>query len=198
MILGALAFISNNAQFFFQKVLFGNISDMDHAIKSAVKMQSDLLTTAVIVTLIVTLFSGALSDRWGRRSINVMGGLFSAAGAWVFLSIRNVTWVDLFGLPITDLLVAGGLIGIGMGLFTSANWAWAVDLTPPDQAARFLGLTNIATAGATVVTSLFGPIISLLNMQSAGAGFTFMFTLSIIGFILGALMLFKVRDTHQV
>jgi MFS family permease len=83
-----------------------------------------------------------------------------------------------------------------MGLYTSANWAWAVDLTPPADAARFLGLTNIATAGATVVTSLIGPLISLLNAQAAGRGFTFMFVLATLGFLVGAVMTMRVRETR--
>lgn len=76
------------------------------------------------------------------------------------------------------------LIGIGMFFFTSANWAWAVGLTPLTHAARFLGLTNIATAGTMVITSLLGPLISLLNAQSTGRGFTFMFVVAIIGFLM--------------
>jgi MFS family permease len=195
-ILGALAYLSNYAQFYFQKVMFANITDLDQAIKSAVKLQGELLTTVVLALLIVTLLAGPLSDRFGRRPINALGGLFAAAGAFVLLYVRNVAWISLPFFTFSDLTVAGLLIGIGMGLFTSANWAWAVDLTPPSQAARFLGLTNIATAGATVVTSLLGPMISILNAREAGSGFTFMFIVAIVGFLLGVVMLVKVRDTR--
>jgi len=196
MILGALAYVSNNAQFYFQKVLFANVTDLDQAIKAAVKLQGDLLTTVVLVMLVITLIAGPLSDRFGRRPVNMLGGLFAAAGALVLLFVRNVPWISLPLVTLTDLSVAGTLIGIGMGLFTGPNWAWAVDLTPPAEAARFLGLTNIATAGATVVTSLLAPAISILNAQQAGTGFTFMFAVAIVGFVLGAVTLAKVRETR--
>lgn len=195
-ILGALAFLSNYAQFYFQKVLFANVTDLQQAIKAAVSLQSDLLTTVVAVMIVIALFSGPLSDRFGRRPINGLGGLFAAAGALLLLFVRNVPVITLPFAAVSDLTVAGGLIGIGMGLFTSANWAWAVDLTPPSDAARFLGLTNLATAGATVVTSVLGPVISLLNRQAAGSGFTFMFGVSTVGFLVGVAMLAKIRETR--
>jgi MFS family permease len=192
-ILGGLAFISNNAQFYFQKILLGHITDVDAAIKAAVTLQGDLLTTVVLTLVLFTLLAGPLSDRVGRKSVNVIGGLIAMVGAIVLLFARNAP-APFIG--INDLLGAGGLIGIGMGFFTSANWAWAVDLTPPEDSARFLGLTNLATAGATVVTSLLAPFISLFNAQSAGSGFTFMFVVGIIGFGLGVVMLFQVKETR--
>jgi MFS family permease len=196
LILGALAALSNFAQFYFQKVLFANVTDLDQAIKSAVQLQTDLLTTVVLMLIIVTIIAGPLSDRLGRRPIVALGGMLSAVGAFLLIFVRNVPWVVLPFASLSDLIIAGMFIGIGMGLYTSANWAWAVDLTPPADAARFLGLTNIATAGATVVTSLIGPLISLLNAQAAGRGFTFMFVLATLGFLVGAVMTMRVRETR--
>ncbi len=197
LLLGALALLSNYAQFYFQKVLFAEISDLDVAIKAAVKLQGDLLTTVVMVLLAVTLAAGPLADRFGRKPINILGGLIALSGAILLLFVRNVVWLHLGFFALTDLLIAGGLIGAGMGLFASANWAWAVDLTPPDRSAHFLGLTNIATAGATVLSSLFGPAISVLNAQEAGRGFTAMFLVAMAGFGIGVLMLTRVRETRR-
>lgn len=195
-ILGGLVFLSNFAQFYFQKVLFGDVKDVERAIKLAVGLQGQLLQMVVVFLLLITLVSGPLSDRVGRRPVNAAGGLIAGAGAFLLLFVRNAPMLALPFITLSDLMFAGGLIGIGMGLYTSANWAWAIDLTPPSEAARFLGLTNLATAGATVVTSLFGPAISLLNQQSAGSGFTFMFIVATLGFLLGVAMLAKVRETR--
>ena len=195
-ILGAVTFISNYILFYFQKVIYADMTDLDQAIKAAVRSQGTLLMTVVVMLVIATLIAGPLSDHYGRRSINALGGFIATAGATVLLFVRNVPLIVLPTLSISDLFVAGILIGIGMGLYTSANWAWAIDLTPASEAAHFLGLTNIATAGATVVTSLLAPFISVLNMQAAGSGFTFLFGVSVVGFALGTLMIFKVRETH--
>ncbi|CAG0947495.1 hypothetical protein ANRL1_04190 [Anaerolineae bacterium] len=195
-ILGAVTFISNYIIFYFQKVIYADLKDSDQAIKAAIRSQGTLLMTVVVMLVIATLIAGPLSDHYGRRSINAVGGLIATAGATLLLFVRNVPLIVLPVASISDLFVAGILIGIGMGLYTSANWAWAIDLTPTTDAARFLGLTNIATAGATVVTSLLAPFISVLNTQTAGSGFTFLFSVSVVGLGLGTLMLFKVRETR--
>ncbi|MBI3740897.1 MAG: PucC family protein, partial [Chloroflexi bacterium] len=123
------------------------------------------------------------------------GSLLAGAGALELLFSHNTPLVQFSFFTLTDLHAGGLLIGIGMGFFTSANWAWAIDLAPREQGGKFLGLTNLATAGATVVTSLFGPIISFLNARDAGSGFTLMFFVALIGFFLGAVLLGNVKET---
>jgi MFS family permease len=61
------------------------------------------------------------------------------------------------------------VIGAGIGLFISANWALANDLAPTGQAGKFLGLTNIATAGAAAISRLAGPGIDALNAVRPGS-----------------------------
>ena len=46
------------------------------------------------------------------------------------------------------ILLSGTLMALGSAAFASVNWALTIDLTPPAEAARFLGLANIGTAGA--------------------------------------------------
>ncbi len=195
--LGALALVSNYAQFYFQKVLFSDVADLDAQIKAAVKLQGDLLTVVVLALILFTLAAGPLSDRFGRRPIVALGSLLAAVGAFGLLFIRNAPLVQLPFFTLTDLVACGMLIGIGIGLFLSPNWAWAIDLMPREKGGQFLGLTNLATAGATVVTSLLGFAISALNLQQAGSGFTMMFVVAAIGFVLGAVLVVKIRETAR-
>jgi MFS family permease len=76
-----------------------------------------------------------------------------------------------------QVLVFGSLIGAGTGLFLSANWALANDLSPTGKGGAFLGLTNLATAGAGALSRLFGPAIDSLNALESGshAGYTLLF-----------------------
>ena len=80
----------------------------------------------------------------------------------------------------TTLAPLGCLIGLGMGIFTSVNWAWATDLVPPDEAAKYLGLSNLATAGASATSRLAGPIIDAVNARLANGGYLMLLLLAIV------------------
>jgi MFS family permease len=66
------------------------------------------------------------------------------------------------------IIFFGSVIGAGIGLFLSANWALANDLAPAGEAGKYLGLTNLATAGAGALSRLAGPGIDLLNAARPG------------------------------
>ncbi len=54
--------------------------------------------------------------------------------------------------------------GIGVGLFYSANWALGTELVPEDRAGQFLGLSNLAGAGAGAIGAYIGgPIADNLS-----------------------------------
>ena len=73
------------------------------------------------------------------------------------------------------ILVSGGLLGVASGAFMSSNWALATDLVVPGEEARYLGLTNLATAGAAaLVLFIIGPPIDFLNARSTNLGYSMM------------------------
>jgi hypothetical protein len=49
---------------------------------------------------------------------------------------------------LAQVLGFGILIGAATGSFLSVDWAFTIDVIPRDEAGRFLGFSNIATAGA--------------------------------------------------
>lgn len=84
----------------------------------------------------------------------------------------------------------------------STNWALATDLAPRDEAARYLGLTNIATAGGGALARLQGPIIDLLNVRRPGSGYLALFVVCVIFVLLGTGLVLRVQTqrgqaTHQ-
>jgi len=70
------------------------------------------------------------------------------------------------------------VLGVGIGLFLTANWTLANSLAPIAEAGTFLGLTNLATAGAGAASRLEGPLIDLLNAARPGAfwGYAMLFS----------------------
>jgi MFS family permease len=77
----------------------------------------------------------------------------------------------------------------------TANWALANELAPPAEAGKFLGLTNLATAGAGAIGRLEGPFIDLLNNARPGAwwGYAGLFLAGTVCIGVSALLLTKVK-----
>jgi len=87
----------------------------------------------------------------------------------------------------------GGLVGISFGAFLSTNWALATDLVARGEEARYLGLTNLATAGGAALARLIGPVIDFFNAYSLGMGYSIMLLACFIYFLVGSLLLLKIR-----
>jgi Na+/melibiose symporter-like transporter len=132
------------------------------------------LMAAIVITLIVfSIISGFLCDQLGRKRVHVMAAALVAVGC-ILLS-RAVAE--------RTVLLYGSVIGAGIGLFITANWALANDLAPKGQGGKYLGLTNLATAGAGAFSRLAGPGIDALNAYRPGAN------LGYTGLFLGAAIL---------
>jgi Na+/melibiose symporter-like transporter len=143
------------------------------------------LLIVVGICMVVTVYpAGYLSDRIGRRPVAISSGLLGAAAvALIFLSEQNFTLI----------MLCGALLGISSGGFMSSNWALATDLVSKGEEARYLGLTNLATAGSGALVGLMGLVIYFLNVSITGAGYSFMFLACFIYFIVGSLLLLKIK-----
>ena len=79
------------------------------------------------------------------------------------------------------LVVGGAIIGIGTGFFYAANWALGADLAPKAEAARYLGISNLAGAGAGAVGGYIGgPIADYFTAntpQIQGLGYMLLFAI---------------------
>jgi MFS family permease len=84
-------------------------------------------------------------------------------------------------------------------MFLSANWALANDLAPGGESRKFLGLTNLATAGAGALSRLDGLMIDALNKAKPEAwwGYTALFILGAVGALLSLALLARVREPNQ-
>ena len=114
------------------------------------------------VTLSLILFaaaSGWLINRWGMRRVLIFATMITAIGSVLL-------W---FGRTQGTLLLFGSILGAGVGLFLTANWTLANKLAPPDEAGKYLGLTNLATAGAGVVARAAGALWDVLNNSAPGS-----------------------------
>ena len=139
---------------------------------------------AVSGMLAVVYPAGRLSDRVGRRPIATTSALLGAVG---------IMLIFLFQDNYTLIMLSGGLVGISFGAFMSTNWALAIDLMPRGEEGRWLGLTNLATAGGAALARLIGPVIDFFNAVSFGLGYSVMLLACFIYFLGGSALLVKVK-----
>ncbi len=150
---------------------------------------------AVILMAIVALFllgsalgGGYLADRIGRKRLVGLSALLAAAGTFLLLLADDIPLV----------IFAGSIIGIGAGTFMATNWALGTDLAPPKEAGRYLGISNLAGAGAGIVgAGIGGPMADRFNALQPGLGYLVIFALYAVLFLLSALSLVKVKTPRS-
>jgi MFS family permease len=123
------------------------------------KQTGDLLAALTITMVILVLLAGWMSDKYGAKRILSIG-TFVSAGGMVLMPLA----ADMRGL-----ILFGTVLGAGIGLFLTSNWALANSLAPQEEAGKYLGLTNLATAGAAALSRLEGPALDGLNAAWPGA-----------------------------
>ncbi len=189
----AVNIVANFAQFYFKDVVLSGRAD---AAQEAPALMGTLLVIVAVMLVVVSIPAGLLSDRFGRKPVSAVGGVVAIAGALLLLGVRNVALLNIAGFGLTDLMVDGLLIGAGAGIFFAANWAWATDLISDRDAARYLGISNLATAGGGVLGTIGGPIIDLGNAQTLGLGYQIAFAIGAAWFLLSILVLPLIQETR--
>ena len=127
--------------------------------------------------------AGFLSDRFGRRPIGLTSGLISALGIGLLFFFRSYHFI----------LIAAVLMGIGFGGLMASNWALAVDVVPKDEAGKYIGLTNLASAGGSALARIQGPMIDFLNARGFGLGYTAMLSTSLASLIASSALLWRIK-----
>jgi Na+/melibiose symporter-like transporter len=143
-----------------------------------------LLAIIGVAIAVVVLPAGALSDHWGRKPLTFVSGILGAIGAVLLMSATTVTLV----------LIDGAIIGVSIGIFLSVNWAWATDLVPAGESGRFLGISNLATAGSGVLAGIGGYMLDYFNAQSHNLGYTALYLTAAVCYVIGTLVVAAVRD----
>jgi MFS family permease len=157
---------------------------------------------AVIAGAIVpSMIGGVLSDRTGRRKLFVY---ISSALQAVVVSVL------LFGLirSLSVLYVLGILYGIGYGAYYAVDWALACDVLPnrEEAAGRDMALWHVSfTLPQVLAPAILAGFLHFLNEpghQLLGVasghdlGFRFIFGSAALWFILGTVMVSRIRGVR--
>lgn len=159
--------------------------------EAAAAPASQLILFVGLFILISTLPAGWLTDRFGEKRMVTIAGLVAVLGTVIALSIPS--------LPV--IYVGGCIIGIAAGLFYTANWALGTLLVPKAEAGRYLGISNLAGAGAGAVGAYIGgPIADFVTAQVPqipGFGYVLIFSIYGLLFLFSVLALTQVKSTHS-
>jgi MFS family permease len=169
--------IQSFAQYYLQDVL---------RVPDPPKQTGDLMAALTVGIVILVLVGGWLSDRFGAKRILYIASFVSTGGMLLMLLVHDMHGLTIFG----------SLLGAGIGLFLTANWTLANALAPSEQAGKFLGFTNLATAGSGALARLEGPALDFLNSAWSGlwVGYTMLFIFGAFCTLLSAIVLVKVKE----
>ena len=161
------------------------IRDVMQAI-NPVKATGDLMAALAVALVVCSVLGGWLTDRFGSRRVLVLASLLSAAGCFLLITARDLQTLTLFG----------SVLGAGIGFYLTSNWALASRLAPKSEAGKFLGLTNLATAGASAFSKLGGIGIDIANAAAPGRflGYSGLFLLGGVFALASLILLARVKE----
>jgi MFS family permease len=154
-------------------------------------MTGTLTFTIGIFILVSAVLAGWLADRIGHKRLVGLSGILAAVGGSVLL---GTIWLPNLSL----IYLAGFILGLATGLFMTANWAMGTNLVPPEEAGRYLGISNLAGAGAGMIgAGIGGPVADYLNIRSPGLGYFAIFAAYVVLFALSTVSLRFIRERKQ-
>ncbi len=165
------------AQYFIRDVL---------QVENPVEFTGYMLAVIVLALMLFSIIAGRIADRIGRKPMHALAAVTVCAGSILLTLTRQPT----------SVLIVGSVVGAGIGVFLSANWALANDLAPLGEGGKFLGLTNLATAGAGAMSRLLGLPIDAVNNLRPGEylGYNVLFLSAAVMSIVSLLILRKVPE----
>jgi MFS family permease len=153
---------------------------------------SRLLMFVGIFILLLAFPSGWLADKFGRKPLVALSGIAGALGTLILILSRDLSTIYIGAI----------LIGSSAGLFYTANWALGTDLVPKSEAGRYLGISNLAGAGAGAVGAYIGgPIADYFTTQypsEPGLGYVLLFGIYGVLFLVSVLTLTRIKTPIQI
>ena len=153
-----------------------------------------VLLSLTVAAILASFGWGVLVDRLGpRRTLMIVLSSWAVGlvlGA-ISLSISGPVGLVLF-------LIAGAILGSGLGGVQVADRVLMVRLSPPERVGEFFGLYGLVGKGSQVVGQLLYGLTLLLFFDTLGVGAYQLAVLTLLGtMLLGAWILRPVSDRWQ-
>ena len=146
---------------------------------------SIMLACIIVGSIASALIGGRISDRVGRKPVIYVAGGLMAAVALMLLFAPN------FPVALALALV----FGLGFGAFTSVDWALGSDAMPSESSyARDMGIWHVAFVAPQFVGAPQGRLLDWGNAQSPNLGYTLVFGIAAVFFVLGVILVRNVPE----
>ncbi len=148
-----------------------------------------LFLPTVLVTAALTVYiSGWLSDRVGRKALVYLSGAMMTIVCMIFIFFQTFE----------ASLIAAAFFGLGYGAYTSVDWALATDVLPPtDEAGKNMGIWSAAGIIPQVIgVVLGGLLIYVLQSAPNHLGYTALFAVTTVFFLLGTVLIRQVKGAR--
>jgi MFS family permease len=148
-----------------------------------------LFLPVVMVTAALTVyFAGWLSDRVGRKALVYLSGAMMTIVCMIFIFFQTFE----------ASLIAAAFFGLGYGAYTSVDWALATDVLPPtDEAGKNMGIWSAAGIIPQVIgVVLGGSLIYVLQSAPNHLGYTALFGVTTVFFLLGTVLIRQVKGAR--
>ena len=125
-----------------------------------------ILLSLAVVAVLASFGWGALVDRLGPKRT-----LLIILGSWAIGLVLGGISLGVPGTPgLVMFLVAGAILGSGLGGVQVADRVLMVRLSPPEQLGAFFGLYGLVGKGSQVIGQLLYGAITFLLLTSLGVG----------------------------
>jgi MFS family permease len=179
--LAAITSLQRFAQYFFMYSFKIDIGQ-------ATILFGSLITVVGVGTLAAAFVGGWLADRFNKKLLVGWSGILAGVGCVGLLATILVPSASL-------IYVSGMILGVATGLFMTTNWAMGTNLVPAAEAGFYLGVSNLAGAGAGIIGgSIGGPVADYLNLSTPGLGYFVIFAGYTLLFILSTISLRYIRE----
>lgn len=141
---------------------------------------STMAIITMVISLVVSLGAGPISDKIGKRKAPIF-----AASALIAIGFA-IPW--LFPTT-TSMYLMSGIAGLGYGIYMAVDQALNVDvLLNPDEAGKDLGILNLANTLGQIVAPLVTSAIVLIS-----GNYFLTFPVSIAAVMLGAVVILFIK-----
>lgn len=155
---------------------------------------SFFLITLLVGAIASTLVAGILSDRFGRKAMVYISGALQGLVVLAFIPFHDFTLTVMLGI----------VFGLGFGAYQSVDWALASDVLPSEDYAKDMGVWHVSQVLpqmiATPFAGFFLDTFQKLGKQPAvnqpTLGYTVIFTMSVVYFVLGTVFVSKIRKVR--
>lgn len=163
------------------------LQDIVHA-EQPEQLSAMLFLTGGIIGVPLGMYAGILSDRIGRKRLVMLSGGLMAASAIIFClaAADPAIWL---------LWMSAILFGIGNSMYSSVDWAFALDALPArGDAGKDMGIWHVALVLPHVIAMpISAVVLNGLKPVSLPFAYAAIFTIAAVWFVLGTVLVRRVR-----